>query len=351
MRLSRMLLGTSLAFVAGAATVTMLPGPAAASGPAKYGWWYEANSGLPVAPPPPPQAPSDGLYVENGFSGPSAISALTFTVPSGAQLGPMTLKISGTPTLTQAPVACSVSPASTDYKAAEGGSWAERPAFDCKKAQATGSVDSGRTAVTFNVDPFLANGSVAVVILAGGPADQIAFQKPDDSALQVTSGDVGAAPGVPPAGPGATSAAPDTSTGISNGATASSLSPDASPLPLVGSGAGAALAGPPGSAAASAPPVAGSSSGGANSGSRGYALARPTAATLRQGWRTQLATGLGLTAILIALIGWALGYGPLGGRVLPLSVPLRAPSTQARQSSPRAQPPPPAVDESRRPLA
>jgi hypothetical protein len=345
-----MLLGTSLALVAGAATVTMLPGPAAASGPAKYGWWYEANSGLPVAPPAPPQVPSDGLYVENGFSGPSAISALTFTVPSGAQLGPMTLKISGTPTLTQAPVACTMSSASTDYKAAEGGSWTERPAFDCKKAQATGSVDSSKTAVTFDVDPFLANGAVAVVILAGGPADQIAFQKPDDSALQVTSGDVGAAPGVPSAGPGATSAAPDASAGISNGATPSSLSPDASPLPPVGSGAGAALAGPTGPAAPAGPPVAAPSSGNTSSGSRGYALARPTAATVRQGWRTGLATGLGLTAILIALIGWALGYGPLGGRALPLSVPLRAPSTQAGQSGPRAQPPA-AVDESRRPLA
>jgi hypothetical protein len=325
MRLRRLLLGTSLALGAGAATVTMLPGPAGASGPSKYGWWYEANAGLPVAPPPPPQVPADGLYVENGFGGPTAIAALTFTVPPGDQLGPMTLKISGTPTLTQAPLACSMSPASTDYKAAEGGSWTARPAFDCKKAQAIGSVDSGRTTVTFNVDAFLANGNVSVVILAGGPADQVAFQKPDNSTLQTTSGDVGAAPGVASASPGASSGAPDTSSGISNGAAPSALLPDVSPLPPIDTAAGAALAGPTPPAG---PPGAAASGGGAPSGSQGSALGRPAAATLRRGWHTELATGLGLTAVLIALIGWALGYGPLGGRVLPLSVPLRAPSRQ-----------------------
>jgi hypothetical protein len=321
MRLRRLLLGTSLALGAGAATVMMLPGPAGASGPSKYGWWYEANAGLPVAPPPPPQVPADGLYVENGFGGPTAIAALTFTVPPGDQLGPMTLKISGTPTLTQAPLACSMSPASMDYKAAEGGSWTARPAFDCKKAEAIGSVDPGRTTVTLNVDPFLANGTVSVVILAGGPADQVAFQKPDDSTLQMTSGDVGAAPGVASASPGASAGAPDTSSGISNGAAPSALLPDVSPLPPIDTAAGAALAGP-------TPPGAAASGGGAPSGSERSALGRPVAATVRQGWHTELATGLGLTAVLIALIGWALGYGPLGGRVLPLSVPLRAPSGQ-----------------------
>jgi hypothetical protein len=330
MRLRRLLLGTSLALGAGAATVMMLPGPAGASGPSKYGWWYEANAGLPVGPPPPPQVPSDGLYVENGFGGPTAISALTFTVPPGAQLGPMTLKISGTPTLTQAPLAFSMSPASTDYKAAEGGSWTARPAYDCQKAQAIGSVDSGRTTVTLNVDPFLANGTVSVVILAGGPADQVAFQKPDDSTLRISSGDVGAVPGAASASPGASSGAPDTSNSISNGAAPSALLPDVSPLPSIDTAAGAALAGPtpPGG-----PPVAAASSGGAPSGSQGYALGRPAAATVRQGWHTELATGLGLTAVLIALIGWAIGFGPLGGRVLPLSVPLRTPSAQAPGSA------------------
>jgi hypothetical protein len=325
MALRRLLPGTSAALGLVAATLMLLPGPAGANGPTKYGWWYEANGGLPVAPPAPPQVPSDGLYIENGFSGPTAISALTFTVPSGAALGPMTLKIAGTPTMTQAPIACAVSPASAGYQSAEDGSWKDRPSFDCKKAQSAGAVDSGRTTVAFNVDSFLANGTVAVVILAGGSADRVALQKPDAGALQVTSGDSGA-------GVRSNPAISDNS-GQASGLT-SQPSPVAggSPLPLIDTGAGVAGPGPSATTATAGPPggppAATPSGSGSLSGSPSSERTNPVNATTRQSWRTQLAMTSGSIAVLLALVAWTLGYGPLGGRVQPLSVRLHPPSRQ-----------------------
>jgi hypothetical protein len=332
MALRRVLPGASAALGVVAVTLILLPGPAAANGPAKYGWWYEANSGLPVAPPPPPQVPSDGLYIENGFSGPTAISALTFTVPSGAALGPMTLKIAGTPTITQAPIACALSPVSAGYQPAEDGSWKDRPSFDCKKAQSAGAVDSGRTTVTFNVDPFLANGTVAVVILAGGSADRVALQKPDAGAVQVTTGDSGA--GVP------SNPAVSDNSGQTSGLTAQP-SPAAGgvPLPLIDTGAGGDGPGPSPATAtagpAGGPPAATPSGPGSLSGSPSSPLSRPVSATTRQSWRTQLAMASGSIAVLLALVAWTLGYGPLGGRVQPLSVrllpPARPPGDERRR--------------------
>jgi hypothetical protein len=269
--------------------------------------------------------PSDGLYVENGFNGPSAISALSFSVPAGAQLGPMTLKVAGSPTISQPPLACTLSATSAGYKPAEEGSWSDRPSYDCKKAQSTGSVDANKTTVTFNVDPFLINGTVSVVILAGGSADQIAFQKPDESALQVNSGDAGGMTSSPGVGSGA-STTPDMSAGGGSNLPAQpSSSPGGSSLPLVDTGSGsmpavAATPSPPGG-----PTRGAQSAGSVGQGSPGYALARPASATAPQDWRTKTATVLGLTAVLAALVAWTLGYGPLGGRVQPLSVRLRPP--------------------------
>jgi hypothetical protein len=320
--LGKAVLGVSAALALAAGAVMLLPTTAGANGPTKYGWWYEANTGLPISPPPPAQVPSDGLYVENGFNGPTAISALTFTVPAGAQIGPMTLKIASNPTITQPPLACTLSASSASYKAAQDGPWTDRPSYDCKKAQITGAVDTAKSTVSFNVDPFLANGTVALVILAGGPADQIAFQKPDDGALQATSGDSGAVTGANTGGgTGAAAVTPDTSSGSNLPALSSPA--DSSSLPLVDTGSAPlppVPTAPPGSST-TAP-----SAQGGSQGPPGYALARPAAAIGPQGWHTKVATGLGLTAVMFALIAWTLGYGPLGGRILPLSVRLRPPS-------------------------
>ena len=325
--LGRALLGGSAALGVAAVVILLLPFSAGANGPTKYGWWYEANPGLPVAPPPPPQVPADGLYVANGFGGPTAISALTFTVPSGAPLGPLTLKIAGNPTITQPPVACTLSPSSAGYKPVQEGAWNDRPSYDCKKAQITGSVDANKTSVTFDADPFLANGTVSLVILAGGSGDQVAFQKPDDGALQPANGDTGGATGgaAAPSSPGSGATAGAGSPAGQAGSLPSQTSSGGdSSQPLVGTGSGPTPAVPTSPLAPGGPAAAAPAGGTGRGSSPGYA-GKPAVAMIPQGWHTKTATGLGLTAILGALVAWTLGYGPLGGRVQPLSVRLRPP--------------------------
>lgn len=160
--------------------------PASADGPTKYGWWNEANLGLGVSPTPA-SVPSGGLYVENGFAGPVAISAMTFAVAPGAAVGTITLAIAGSPTITSPPVACPLSTASEGYSPAEGGPWSDRPSYNCQQAQVTGTVAKDGKTVTFDAGPLLHGGQVAAAILAGGSADQIAFAKPGPSALAVTT--------------------------------------------------------------------------------------------------------------------------------------------------------------------
>jgi hypothetical protein len=223
-------------------------------------------------------------------------------------------------------LACPLSATSTGYKPAEEGSWSDRPSYDCKKAQSTGSVDAGKTTVTFNVDPFLINGTVSVVILAGGSADQIAFQKPDDSALQVNSGDAGAVTSDAGAQTGASTTPGMSAAAGSNLPAQPSSSPGGSSLPLVDTGSGPMPPVPATPSAPGGPTGKAPSAASVGQGNPGYALARPASATAPQDWRTKTATVLGLTAVLAALVAWTLGYGPLGGRIQPLSVRVRPPS-------------------------
>ena len=196
----RRLLGTLAVGAAALAGALLGSAPSGwADAPAAYGWWYAANAGLPVPPPPPPSVPSDGLYVANDVGGPSAIAALSVPVPSGAGMGPLVLHIAGTPLMSQPPVAC---PLRSAFKPAEGGAWSDRPTYDCAQAEKVGSVDAAKTTVTFDASPFLRDGAVGVVILAGGPTDQVAFNRPGPDTLTVSTapgavatptGDAGAA--------------------------------------------------------------------------------------------------------------------------------------------------------------
>ncbi|HET6793210.1 MAG TPA: hypothetical protein VFH45_02135 [Acidimicrobiales bacterium] len=308
-----------------------------AQAPTSYGWWYAANAGLPVPPPPPPQVPPDGMYAQNGFNGPAAYSALVFTVPAGSAVGPLTLQIAPNSSISSPPVACALT---GTFKSVQEGSWSSRPTYDCNKAQVPGTLNANQTAVSFNVDPFLHQDTVGLVVLAGGSADQIAFNKPGADALQVTAAGSGAgsdtgsqpaatpAPSSSPSGAGAQAPADSGSTAASP-APSDSSSFGASSLTSAGDlGSSAALPAPStpsvpsGSQAAStgAQPATGGSSAGNRATS---AVGAPTAAH-SGGWNHKLATVLGAIAALVALLAWTEGFGLLGGRVQPLSERRRA---------------------------
>lgn len=183
----------ALAVAAGGLVATLLGSPlpvaADSTGPSIYGWWSQASL---AGPDPTSNAdvPSDGMLVQNAATGltptascasscPLAVSALQFSLPQGAVADTLTLNITGHTVITQAPVAC---PATTAFKAEEGGPWSDAPTYDCTHP-VTGVVNAASTAVQFPMATLAKPDSLAVVVLAGGPADRIPFTKPGPDAL------------------------------------------------------------------------------------------------------------------------------------------------------------------------
>jgi hypothetical protein len=316
----RRLVLIATAVVLGGAPACLWAVPANAAAPEKHGWWTVTNTGFGVAPPAPPQVPSGGLYIENGFTGPTAISALTFQVAAGDEVGSITLKVAGNPVITSPPIACPITAAGQNYKPAQGGPWSEVPAYDCTKSQVTGTVSSDSTTVTFAAGPLLENGTVAAVIKAGGSADQVAFDQPGPDALAVTpaGGPSGGVTGVPAGSPATQGAS--SPVGIGDNGSSGSPAPAApsSPLSLI-----------PAAPAAGTPPALASGAPSAVSPTGGSVTGPPSASAPTARQRTQLsrATGsgssvrkdlaeaIGIAAVLAALVAYSEGFGLLGGRI------------------------------------
>ncbi|MGH2728197.1 MAG: hypothetical protein ACRDKS_14605 [Actinomycetota bacterium] len=179
----------------------MTAATASAAAPSSYGWWSQASlgaSGSPIAP----DVPTDGLFVQNLVDSPIALSALTFSVPSGASAGALTLHVSGTGLIAEPPIACI---ATSAFEPAQGGPWSDQPNYDCSDF-VLGVVSADMKQVAFSVYGLITSQKSSVVILAGGPADRIAFEKPDLDALTINSAavfpppsfDSGPVPPLPP---------------------------------------------------------------------------------------------------------------------------------------------------------
>lgn len=307
--------------VIGVAALSAWDGASAAA-PDKFGWWDVGNAGA-VAAPAPPDVPAKGLYVENGFDGPTAISALTFAVPEGAQAGTLTLQTAGSPVITSPPVACPLTAQSEGYQPAEDGAWSARPAYDCT-AKVTGTVSSDKKTVTFTVGKLVHDGVLAIALVAGGSADRVPFEAPPATALALT----GAADGSGPV--------PDTPVAGATRPTAPTGGAASGPAPVGNAMVGLAPAGPADAAPPpSAPDVAGAAptvgqppltAPSGNSAAVTRTGGRPLAADSRaSGSSHGAATAIGLTAIVIALVFWAEGFGVLGGRVTTFTRRRRAP--------------------------
>jgi len=158
---------------------------ASADAPVAYGWWSQTSLGA-GASPAPPDVPPDGMFVQNFPSMPGAVSALEFRLPSeGASGTTVTLQVTGTPIITQPPVAC---PATSRFNATQNGAWRAHPGYDCTDA-VTGVVSADQTQLKFAVDPLVRGSTLSLVVLAGGPVDRIAMKKPDGETLVQASGD------------------------------------------------------------------------------------------------------------------------------------------------------------------
>jgi hypothetical protein len=197
--------------------------------------------------------------------------------------------------------------------AAEDGAWSAKPAYDCKAGQVTGTAGSDGKTLTFPVAPFVKSGTLSVAIVAVGQADRIPFNAPTSSALALTTS--------PPAGAGG--GATSVGSGMpGSGTTGSGAGPAAGNAPSAPAppAAGAAVAGSAPDAGVP-PAVAGSPSAqSATTGSTGSTQdAAPAASSSPSGARINVATALGLAAMVGALVFWTEGFGVLGGRVLSLA--------------------------------
>ena len=192
---------------------------AAAQGPDQIGWWSEAQQ----APSPLPvnAVTGDNLMVGNDPSGPNAIAAVRFTVPSnidGAAVDPstvpatLTLHVAANSAVgTPAVAACIVV---ANWEPATAGSWDAKPNYSCSP-NAIGTL-AGDTAI-FQLTPELQR-SAGLYDLALAPAPgksdpfSVQFVPPGADSLALGAGSSPAGTAAPPAETPATETLPGVST-------------------------------------------------------------------------------------------------------------------------------------------
>lgn len=162
------------------ALATGLVGPASADEPVAAGWWYRLQSGLsPVAIPPPPDAPPDGLYVALDPSGPLAVAALSYAGSADSQGGTLTLTFASAPSGAPSIEACVATAAVSGAKA---GAWETQPGHDCDAGRAEGSIATDGSSITFTLtSEFVTPAETidAVLVPSGSAPFTAPIAKPD----------------------------------------------------------------------------------------------------------------------------------------------------------------------------
>jgi hypothetical protein len=297
---------------AGLAVLSLVPalllltaGGAAGQAPGSTGWWSVASRQGQQAPPPPDMSSGD-LLVQGGDLGgaapdlgvptsPSAVAALRFDVPDGADVGALTLEVgkgARADDLRAYPVK------KDDWKPSDGGPIADAPVPDTKR-YSQGVLNADGTEVAFrDIARLVTEQGRLSFVLYPGATDRVVLKKPAAGALAVTTASGGAYTGgtsgggsspVSGAGPGPTGA-----TGLpplSAGAVDGSVPAPGVPPP--------AVAGAP-QESGSAPQVAAPSA---------TSPATDLAARTRDDQRTRYLVAL--EALLVLATFGLLGWGPL----------------------------------------
>ena len=177
--MSRRWLG-ALALVLALGTIV----PAQADEPVASGWWYRLQSGLsPVAIPPPPDAPPDGLYVALDPSGPLAIAAVSYAGSADSQGGTLTLTFEGPPKGVPTLDACVATAA---VSGAYAGAWETQPSHDCEAGRAEGAIAADGATITFTLTPEFVSAAEtvdAVIVPTGSAPFSAPIAKPDVSSF------------------------------------------------------------------------------------------------------------------------------------------------------------------------
>lgn len=314
-------------FAAAAASALLILGsPADAAVPvtglqSNYWWEGDVSGSAALAPP---TVPAGGLWVASDPGGPSAESALRFSLPAGSSRATLTLQVASADPAAAAVVAC---PATSAWASGPGPSpWSSRPTSDCSAAAVTGTYAPDDRTVSFDLASLLVpGGEVDVVIQAaplgvGTPAESVTFEP-------VGPGDVAVAPLAVPASsssspapvpaetppPAAISTSPSPSFGASGLPVASAglggvadLAPSAAPAPAVATPAASAVSAP----VASPPAVAPSGGRASTSPSAGLPPSRLVSAPGRS-WRDRILLGIAIFDIALYLLYQPRAASPL----------------------------------------
>jgi hypothetical protein len=309
----------AIACAGSAIAVAAWPVGAGADAPEASGYWTKLQvSGSPVTVPASPTVPAGGLMVANDPSGPTAISAVRFTVPDGSA-GALVLHVAAGSTAAVANI--SACPTTRHWDPPGGaGAIKDAPTFDATRC-VIGQLAADSSTFTFQVSAAAAGGaapgSIDVALVptaAAGPAPfSVTFSAPGPDALTPTSASP-AAGGTEPTSDASPSTSP--SPGYAGGFT--SVDPSSSSF----RGSVVATPGTPAPPTVAAPAAA----------SRPQVAQRPAGATSavaalpgHRDARGQRALAVGLL-VLMTVGWWWFGsrpvrppqlLGSLGGRVAP----------------------------------
>jgi len=293
-----------------------------ADSPQRVGWWNTASANGTAAASP--TTPGGGMRVAAG----PTTTASPITMPQGQQIlaygavlfalapgesATLQLKIAGAPQGTPQVAACPTR--NTTWPAGDDQPASAEPAYDCGGQHYTGKVSVDGKAITFDVKaPFEATPGLLSLAIVPDPNSTALSAGSSPFAVDIEPPDAGSlAPTEAPA-----SSLPSSSEGF---ALPSTVNPgfgtagQALGLPAV-----SALPLTPTQAANAAPVTADQAP---KAATRAPTPVAPIATNAQAGLRAHFASALGAATLIAATLVWALGYGLLGGKVIPLSVPLK----------------------------
>ncbi|HUR52435.1 MAG TPA: hypothetical protein VMZ11_09960 [Mycobacteriales bacterium] len=181
-------------------------GTARADAPAGQGWWWVLHRAALPAPPAPPDVGPDDLLLQGGdllrvvmpatVPQPTALAALRFRTPAGAEVGPLVLQVG-----TGARAAdVRIYPAATAWSAAQAGAIERAPSPDLTR-YAPGQLSADGSTLSFpEAGALVGDDGVLSVVLVAGPTDRVVIHHPGPGALAVGAGQP-VAPEEPVAGP------------------------------------------------------------------------------------------------------------------------------------------------------
>ena len=136
-----------------------------------------------IAPPAAPDVGAQDLLVQGGPQ-PSAVAALRFTVPDGAEAGPLVLPLAaGSAARAELVVAC---PATKAWQPVLNGPWSAVPTWSCQRSAPAALSDDGLTLVVADIARLVAEDGTLSIVLVPGSSDRVVLQPPPLTALTVT---------------------------------------------------------------------------------------------------------------------------------------------------------------------